>query len=205
MNPEHEKLCGSPEWAAWLQSEVLAALTAGAGLGQDALEIGPGPGAATGWLAERVTRLTALEADPATAARLAARYPQVTVDTGDATAMPYPGGSFDSVASFTMLHHVAAREAQQQILSEAVRLLRPGGTLLGSDSLGSNDLHHFHVGDVYNPVDPATLLIWLRGLGCTPVTITVGEVLMFTARKPGRAAGDATGPWEPLHRTAVSP
>ena len=188
MNPEHEKLCGSPEWAAWLQSEILAALATGTALGQDALEIGPGPGAATGWLAGRVTSLTALEADPATAARLAARHPQVTVDTGDATAVPYPDGSFDSVASFTMLHHVPAREAQHRILSEALRVLRPGGTLLGSDSLASNDLHHFHAGDVYNPVDPATLLIWLRSLGFTPVTITVGDALMFTARKPQRTA-----------------
>ena len=60
----------------------------------------------------------------------------------------------------------------------------PGGTLLGSDSLASVSLHHFHAGDTYNPLDPAILLTWLRTLGFSPVTITTGAVLMFTARKP---------------------
>ena len=69
-------------------------------------------------------------------------------------------------------------------------MLRPGGLLAGSDSLASNDLHYFHHDDTYNPAEPAALLVWLRALGFTPVTITVGEVLMFTASKP---AGEATG------------
>lgn len=191
MNPDHEKLCGSPEWAAYLRSEVLPAVTHGISLGTSMLEIGPGPGAATGWLAQRVARLTALEAETAAANRLAARYPGgvVTVDTGNASAMPYDSESFDSVGSFTMLHHVATAAAQFAILAEALRVLRPGGTLLGSDSLASTGLHHFHAGDDYNPVDPATLLVWLRALGFSPVTITVADVLMFTARKPVATAG----------------
>jgi SAM-dependent methyltransferase len=193
VNPEHENLCASPEWAAWLQSEILPVVTAGIDLGQDMLEIGPGPGAATGWLAGRVANLTALEADEAAAARLAERYPgcSVSVDTGDATRMPYPDGAFDAVVSFTMLHHVPTAAAQHQILAEVLRVLRPGGTLAGSDSLASVDLHHFHAGDTYNPLDPAMLLCWLRTLGFSPVTITVGEVLMFTARKPTVQEGPA--------------
>jgi SAM-dependent methyltransferase len=186
VNPEHENLCASPEWAAWLQSEILPAVTAGIDLGNDMLEIGPGPGAATGWLAERVANLTALEADEGAAARLAERCSgsNVTVDTGDATLMPYPDGAFDAVVSFTMLHHVPTAAAQHQILAEVLRVLRPGGILAGSDSLASVCLHHFHAGDIYNPLDPAMLLCWLRTLGFNPVTITVGEALMFTARKP---------------------
>jgi hypothetical protein len=54
MNHDHEKLCGSPEWAARLQAQILPVVTAGLSLGQDMLEIGPGPGAATDWLQERV-------------------------------------------------------------------------------------------------------------------------------------------------------
>ena len=114
MNPDHENLCSSPEWASYLQRDILPAVTAGIGLGKDMLEIGPGPGAATAWLSEHVATLTALEADPAVAARLAARHPggNLTVDTGDATAMPYPDESFDSLGSFTMLHHVPTTAAQ---------------------------------------------------------------------------------------------
>jgi SAM-dependent methyltransferase len=191
MNPDHQNLCSSPEWAEYLQSDVLPAVTAGTELGTDMLEIGPGPGAATSWLRERVAHLTALETDADAAARLAARYAggNVTVDTGDATQMPYGGERFDSVASFTMLHHVPTAAEQYQILAEVLRVLRPGGTLLGSDSLASTGLHDFHSGDTYNPVDPPTLLVWLRAIGFSTVTITVGEVLMFTARKPPPGPG----------------
>ena len=193
MNPDHEQLCSSPDWAAYLQSEILPAVTAGTDLGKDMLEIGPGPGAATAWLREHVAGLTALEADPAAAARLAARWPDgnITIDSGDATQMPYDDESFDSVGSFTMLHHVATAAAQYRILAEALRVLRPGGTLLGSDSLASTGLHHFHADDTYNPVEPATLLVWLRTLGFSTITITVDEVLKFTARKPSPDADDA--------------
>jgi SAM-dependent methyltransferase len=190
VNPEHQNLCASPEWAGYLQSEILPAVTAGIELGRDMLEIGPGPGAATGWLAEHVAKLTALESDDAAAALLAERYSgdNVTVDTGGATRMPYPDGAFDAVASFTMLHHVPTAAAQYQILAEALRVLRPGGWLAGSDSLASNGLHYFHHDDTYNPAEPSTLLVWLRALGFTPITITVGDVLMFTACKPAREA-----------------
>jgi ubiquinone/menaquinone biosynthesis C-methylase UbiE len=190
MNPDHEKLCGGQEWAVHLQAQILPVVTAGVSLGKDMLEIGPGPGAATTWLAERVAHLTVLEADEAAAARLAARYPgsNITVDIGDAAQMPYGDESFDSVGSFTMLHHVPTAAAQYQILAEARRVLRPGGLLAGSDSLASNDLHCFHHDDTYNPAEPATLLVWLRALGFTPITITVGDVLMFTACKPASEA-----------------
>lgn len=193
MNPDHEKLCGSPEWAADLQAQILPVVTAGVSLGQDMLEIGPGPGAATAWLLERVAHLTALEADEAAAARLASRYPgsNITVDIGDATRMPYGDESFDSVGSFTMLHHVPTAAAQYQVLAEALRVLRPGGALAGSDSLASNGLHCFHHDDTYNPAEPATLLVWLRALGFTPITITIGDELMFTARKPAREASQS--------------
>jgi ubiquinone/menaquinone biosynthesis C-methylase UbiE len=183
MNSNHADVCGSPEWAEYLQGEVLPAATAGIGLGDDMLEIGPGPGAATGWLAERVKRLTALEPDEAAAAALVERFPNVEVVVGDATAMSYPDASFDSVGSFTMLHHVATTAEQNQLLAEVLRVLRPGGYLVGSDSLAGNDLHHFHADDTYNPVEPAALLIRLQTLGFAEVSITVNHRLIFTARK----------------------
>jgi ubiquinone/menaquinone biosynthesis C-methylase UbiE len=191
MNADHENLCGSPEWAAWLQSEILPAVTAGIDLGHEMLEIGPGPGAATAWLCEHVASLTVLETDTTAAKALATRHRGVTVDTGDAAHMPYGNESFDSVGSFTMLHHVPTAAEQYQILSQTMRVLRPGGALVGSDSLASTALHHFHAGDTYNPVDPAVLLVWLRTLGFTPVTVIAGDVLMFTARKPELPADDA--------------
>jgi SAM-dependent methyltransferase len=187
MNSNHARLCGSPEWASRLQNEILPAVTAGVDLGADMLEIGPGPGAATDWLRHRVRRLTVLEADESAAAALATRLDSgnVKVDVGNAARMSYPSESFDSVGSFTMLHHVPTTALQNQVLAEAYRVLRPGGVLIGSDSLPSNDLHHFHEGDVYHPVEPASLLVRLQTLGFATITIVVDSRLMFTARKAG--------------------
>jgi SAM-dependent methyltransferase len=185
VNENHANLLGTAEWAAYLHDEVLPAVTSGVSLGTDMLEIGPGPGAATEWLRHRVPRLVALELDDAAATALRARFDGTNVrcDVGDATCLDYPDGSFDSVGMFTMLHHVPTRALQDAMLAQAHRVLRPGGTLLGSDSLASVDLHHFHEGDTYNPVEPATLLTRLQTLGFAEITITVGHAMLFRARK----------------------
>jgi len=186
MNENHSELCPSPEWADWIQGELLPSLTAGVDLGAEMLEVGPGPGAATGWLRHQVRRLVALEIDEEAAAKLAAKHDggNVEVAVGDATEMTFSDASFDSVGTFTMLHHVPTAAAQDRILAEALRVLRPGGVLIGSDSLASNDLHAFHAGDTYNPVEPAAFLTRLQTLGFGKITIGVDQVLTFMAHKP---------------------
>jgi SAM-dependent methyltransferase len=106
--------------------------------------------------------------------------------------MSYPDCSFDSVGSFTMLHHVPTAAQQNQILAQVLRVLRPGGYLVGSDSLPGNDLHHFHADDVCNPVEPAAFLTRLQTLGFAAITIAVDHGLRFTARKAG-PAGEECG------------
>ena len=186
MNENHAELCPSPEWAAVIQDEVLPSLTQHADLGEDMLEIGPGPGAATEWLRQKVKRLTAVEVDAAAAGKLADRFASgnVEVVVGSAAELSYPDESFDSVGSFTMLHHVPTLAMQNKILAEAFRVLRPGGVLICSDSLASNDLHHFHEGDTYNPVEPTSVLARLQTLGFENVTVVVDGMLKFIAHKP---------------------
>jgi SAM-dependent methyltransferase len=186
MNNNHARVCPSPEWAAYMQEEVLPWLTAQADLGDDMLEIGPGPGAATQWLRHKVKRLTAVEVDAEAAALLAAKLAgsNVEISTGDATRLSLPDDSFDSVGCFTMLHHVPTRASQNAILAQALRVLRPGGVLIGSDSLASNDLHHFHADDTYNPIEPASLLTRLADIGFGAVTVRADYDLRFVARKP---------------------
>jgi len=187
MNENHEKLMPSPEWAAHMHQDVLPVATHGVELGGELLELGPGPGAATDWLRQKVTRLVAVEQEAEAAAKLTVRFAEdatVEVVTGDATALPYPDASFDTVASFTMLHHVPTRALQDRLLVEAYRVLRPGGAFLGSDSLPSDGLHHFHEGDTYNPVEPAAFLTRLQTVGFGEITLTVSDRLLFRARKP---------------------
>jgi ubiquinone/menaquinone biosynthesis C-methylase UbiE len=163
-----------------------------ADLGSTMLEIGPGPGAATEWLRTRVSNLTVLEIDPDAAASLSERYEgtNVKVVLGDATELDFGSESFDSVGCFTMLHHVPAVHLQNSILRQVFRVLRPGGTLIGSDSLASNDLHHFHSGDTYNPIEPAALLVRLQTLGFGPLTLIVDGNLKFIAQKPKEPHAD---------------
>jgi SAM-dependent methyltransferase len=187
MNENHAKLCPSPEWAAYMHSDVLPWFTSQADLGEHMLEIGPGPGAATEWLRHRVRRLTVLEIDSEAGAKLAQAYPDGNVEVviGDATQAGWPDETFDSVGSFTMLHHVPTLALQNKILAEAYRLLKPGGVLVVSDSLASDDLHHFHVGDTYNPIDPASALSRLQTIGFDKITLAVDWIVKFVARKPG--------------------
>ena len=186
MNENHSKLCPSPEWATHIQDEVLPVVTEHENLGSDMLEIGPGPGAATEWLRHQVKHLTALDIDEEAAAKLAARYAGTNVEvvTGSAAGIGYPDESFDSVGCFTMLHHIPTAAGQNKLLAEALRVLRPGGVLIGSDSLPSDGLHHFHADDTYNPVEPSTLLVRLQTLGFHKITIWVDYMLKFTAHKP---------------------
>lgn len=185
MNENHAALCPSPEWAEFLETEVLEPLAAGVELGDELLELGPGPGAATRWLRHRVRRLVALELDADAAERLAAELAgtNVTVTVGDCGDLPFPDESFDSVGCFTMLHHLPTARLQFATLCEAFRVLRPGGVLVGSDSLASQGLHEFHEGDTYNPIDPARLLVFLQAAGFSRVALTVEQGLLFTARK----------------------
>jgi ubiquinone/menaquinone biosynthesis C-methylase UbiE len=193
MNSNHATLCPSPEWADHIQGDILPLLARDVDLGEAMLEIGPGPGAATGWLAGKVAKLTAIEIDPDAARLLADRFvgTNVEVVTGSATDLEYPAESFDSVGCFTMLHHVQTAALQNAILAGAFRVLRPGGVFIGSDSLASDGLHHFHVGDTYNPIDPASLLTRLQTLGFAPITVMVADSLLFIAGKPGSATGCA--------------
>ena len=190
MNENHARVCGSPEWAEYLQTEVLPVVTRDVDLGAAMLEIGPGPGAATDWLRHKVRQLTVVEVDEAAAAALDERYrgTNVEVRTGSGAELGYPDASVDSVGTFTMLHHVPTLALQNKILAEAFRVLRPGGVLVGSDSLAGNDLHLFHADDTYNPVDPASLLARLQTIGFGQITVMVDERLMFIARKPAEEA-----------------
>jgi len=98
--------------------------------------------------------------------------------------MQFPDASFDSVGSFTMLHHITTAAAQPRVVSEIFRVLRPGGVLIASDSLGSNKLRHFHVDDTYNPIEPSFLLFLLKALGFSKITLVVDRALTVVAFKP---------------------
>lgn len=142
-------------------------------LGDDVVELGPGFGATTDVLRERLTRLTVVEIDAELAAGLTARYAGTGVDVveGDATALSFDDGRFSGGACFSMLHHVPSPALQDRLFSEARRVLRPDGVFVATDSLDSPDLRTFHHDDTFVPVDPTTLDERLRTAGFAHVDI----------------------------------
>ncbi len=166
MNLFHRWYCNSGGWAKKLQGEYMPGVLQGIELGDDVLEIGPGPGMSTDWLRERAAHVTSIEIDHKLAQSLEHRMAgtNVTVVEGDATAMPLPDASFSAVLSFTMLHHVPAR-LQDRLLAEAQRVLAPGGTFAGMDSTPNLKWNIYHLFDDRNPVDPNTFASRLEAAG----------------------------------------
>jgi arsenite methyltransferase len=54
---------------------------------------------------------------------------RVEVHTGDMTALPFEDNSFDVVLSSMAIHNISGRAGREKAISEAVRVLRPGGRL----------------------------------------------------------------------------
>jgi len=173
MNRYHRWYCGSERWRTALEKGVLPWALDGTDLGDDALEIGPGPGLTTDVLRTKVDKLTCLEIDPKLAAKLEARMggTNVTVVEGDATSMPCEDAQFSGAVCLTMLHHVPTAEGQNQLFSEVHRVLQPGGTFAGIDSTPSWRRNLAHLFDTRNPVDPEALPGRLSAAGFVDVMV----------------------------------
>jgi SAM-dependent methyltransferase len=172
---EAHKACGGEEWRALMRDHVLPAALGSIDFGDDVLEIGPGYGAATDVVCEQVPKLTSVEIDPELAAFLRDRFApkdNVEIVDGDATAMTFEDDRFTGAICFTMMHHVPTIELQDKLLAEVKRVLRPGATLVASDSLRSDELESHHEDDTYNPVDPAGLPARLEAAGFHDVVVT---------------------------------
>ena len=196
MNQEHLALCSSAEWAEAVQRWIIPWVLEAVDLGDDVLEVGPGPGLTTDVLRTRVTRLTAVEVHPDLAAALAARLADTNVEVvcADATRTPLPAGRFSAAVCLTMLHHVPSPQAQDAVLAEIFRLLRPGGVVAGQDSLDSPELRNLHHDDVYVPVDPATLQTRMEAVGFTAVEVDTNEyAVRFRGTRPPPATGARNG------------
>jgi SAM-dependent methyltransferase len=186
VNRLHNWLCRSPRWRKIVHQRVPWAL-AGADLGQNVLELGPGPGLTTDLLRLAAQRVTALELDPQLAESLGSRLrgSNVEVVTGDATAMPFPDARFSGSVSFTMLHHVPSPELQDKVLREVWRVLKPGGVFVGSDSLQSLFMRLIHIGDTLVPVNPDTFGLRLEAAGFEALELERNsDAFRFYARRP---------------------
>jgi SAM-dependent methyltransferase len=187
MNEFHLQMLASPEWARMLERDLLPWVASVADLGDNVLEVGPGPGLTTDLLRARTARLTAVEIDASLAAKLAARLAgsNVEVMQGNAAHTGLPEGAFSSAACFGVLHHVPSAQLQDDVFRELFRVLRPNGRLLASDALDEEQTRLHHVGDVFVPLDPEGLPARLAAAGFIDIGVHIGGYdIRFHARKP---------------------
>src|SRR4051812_25483244 len=62
---------------------------------------------------------------------------RVELHTADMTALPLEDNSFDLVVSSLAIHNIRGRAGREKAISEAVRVLRPGGRLMIADVRGT--------------------------------------------------------------------
>ncbi len=159
------------------------------GLGHDVLEIGAGSGSVAQQLLSNAPEIawTAIDIDPrmtqAAATRLS-EFAGASVETADATAMPFPDASFDSVVSCLMLHHIIDWE---RAVAEVARVLRPGGTVVGYDLVRTPLASLFHRldGSPYRLIVPDQFRAECRrnGLAISLRSRFLGHVMQFVAHK----------------------
>jgi SAM-dependent methyltransferase len=194
VNRSHLEYLASPAWADALRGDLLPWLESSAELGDDVLEIGPGPGLTTDLLRVLTARLTAAEIDPTLAAPLRERLNGTNVEVleGDALTLDLGADRFSAVTCLSMLHHMPSAWAQDELFARIHQVLRPGAHLLAVDSIDSEPIRQGHVDDTFVPLDPKTLPGRLMAVGFTDVSVQPSGAYQFrfTATKtPDTAVG----------------
>jgi SAM-dependent methyltransferase len=188
VNENHLRMLASPRWAQVLRQHVLPWLESVGDLGDDVLEIGPGPGLTTDLLLTLTTRITAVEVDAGLARQLARRLAGSNVEVINASAerAGLAADRFSAAACFAVLHHTETAVVQDHVFAELLRVLRPGGVLVGSEGYDNERTRLAHAGDQFVPVDPDELPQRLGAVGFTEIGVEHGEIdFRFRARKPG--------------------
>jgi SAM-dependent methyltransferase len=158
----------------------------------EGLEIGAGVGALTAQLLTQYPRfrMVATDSDAEQVAMaeqvLSSFGRRASVQRADAVALPFPDGRFDLVLSAAMLHHVVEWD---KALAEAVRVLCPGGKLVGYDMSDTAAGRLISMGERPGTslLRPGQLDTALNRLGLTDLqtkSALAGTVMRFSARKP---------------------
>jgi SAM-dependent methyltransferase len=133
-------------------------------------------------------RMVALELDSSRFRSLRTRLlsSESSVVAGDATNMPLRSGVFSSVVAIMVLHHVWPRAAQDRLIAEVSRVLRPGGVFAGVEAMPEAFRSRVvHLGDRVQPVDAVQFRESLLSAGFEQERIdVVRSKFKFRAERP---------------------
>lgn len=132
------------------------------------------------------------------------RTPNIPLTAGDAEFLPFKNNSFSLIAHNQVLHHFLEREL---VLSEIMRILKPGGILFSIETNGWNPYvywwHHskrtkkkYFIGDNENPYD---LLKFKKEVKAAGLKILGTKMINFDFIKP-LAPFDPLFGWIPIFR-----
>lgn len=175
--------CRSYPWRAFSEKVILPWLVSGAKPVGRVLDVGAGSGGMAAELLRRYPDITLVAGDydpamvSAAAARLEVAGDRASAVELDATDIDLPDDSFDTVLSFLMLHHVLDWE---RALAEMVRVLKPGGRLVGYDLLATRSASFIHDVDQspYRLIEPGAFAREIVGLSVRPVVLDEGRLLV---------------------------
>jgi SAM-dependent methyltransferase len=161
----------------------------------DVLDVGCGDGAVAALLAPVSRRYVGLDRSERMIAAAKARLvglAQAEFVVADMHDMPFSGGTFDRVALYNVLTYATSPE---RVLSEAGRVLRPGGSLVVQTlnhhahldaAAGYGHIHPgFHESVLRERIEEAGLSVSRCDIACRERKAPHFEVMLAVATKPG--------------------
>lgn len=158
----------------------------GVGPGDNLLDLGCGLGQVLEMAAERGATVSGVDPSPSMVRRARRRVPKARVELGSAEDIPFPDATFTHVLALATFHHWVDRDTG---LSEAIRVLEPGGRLMIVEKwLAQGTGHGLSTGDA------EVLAARLEEMGMEHAE--VGEIasgrhrmITVSARRPGGRDG----------------
>lgn len=147
--------------------------------GERLLDLGCGAGRHAFEAARRGARVVAMDTDREELASVAAIFAAMAeageipdggsgqIVAGDATAMPFPDGSFDKVIAAEVLEHIPADQAA---LNEIARVLRPGGVAAVTVPAWLPERICWRLSEEYHNIPGGHVRIFTRGELTTKLT-----------------------------------
>ncbi|MCX6290361.1 MAG: methyltransferase domain-containing protein [Bacteroidetes bacterium] len=139
--------------------------------GKEVLDVGCGMAYGTALMAQSAKKITGIDYDQQTVTGNSQRYasiPNLSFRQGAVPPLPFADQSFDVVTAFQFIEHI---EHRKEFIKEALRVLKPGGSLLVTTpnvkkSLARNPfhVHEYTFDEMKKEVESLTPKFQLKGL-----------------------------------------